>query len=134
MVRLVTYLRFNGNCRQAMEFYRDCLGGKLKIMTVGESPMAAQMPAMKDKVMHSWLESDTMTLMASDMAPKEGLVKGNTTVLSLVAPTKAEVEGYYTRLSAGGKIDMPLGKTFFGVYGGFVDKFGVEWMVQADKE
>ena len=39
------YLTFNGNCREAMHFYRGISGGELNLQTIGESPMAVKMPA-----------------------------------------------------------------------------------------
>jgi PhnB protein len=80
--QLNAYLRFDGNCREAMTFYMKCLGGELKMQTVGESPMAAQSPNMKDKIMHSVLTMEGITIMASDMMGPEGVKKGNTISLS----------------------------------------------------
>ncbi len=44
MGQLITYLTFNGNCREAMEFYRECLGGDLRIQKLGESPKTERLP------------------------------------------------------------------------------------------
>jgi PhnB protein len=133
MKRLNVYLRFNGNCRQAMQFYKDCLGGELDLMTVGETAMASQMPpAEKDKVMHSTLDSDGMVIMGSDMAPSEGLVKGNTICVCVNGTDIEGIQRLFSKLSAGGKVGTPFRKEFFGMYGDFTDKFGVDWMFQAD--
>jgi len=133
MRRLNAYLRFNGTCREAMEFYRECLGGQLSIMTVGQTQMASQMaPSMKDKVMHAALESDGMALMASDMGPPEGLVKGNTMSLCVNGTGDEGIETLFTKLSAGGKVTTPFRKEFFGMYGDLTDRFGVDWIFQAD--
>lgn len=49
MTQINAYIGFNGVCREAMNFYKDCLGGDLMIQTIGESPMAAQFPpSMKE--------------------------------------------------------------------------------------
>ena len=67
MGQLNTYLTFNGNCREAMNFYKTCLGGELSLQTIGESPMAEKMPAkMKDCILHSTLANDAMVIMATD--------------------------------------------------------------------
>jgi uncharacterized glyoxalase superfamily protein PhnB len=64
MTQLNAYLRFYGNCREAMTFYQACLGGELWLQTFGESPMAGEMPpAMKDNVLHSSLTKDSLVLM-----------------------------------------------------------------------
>jgi PhnB protein len=134
MTQLSPYLKFNGNCRKAMEFYQKCLGGELKIQTLGESPMAAQTPAKaKDNVMHATLISGKVELMASDMIGSEGVKKGNTISLSLVGKDTAEIAKFFSKLSEGGEITTPLKEEFFGTYGEIVDQFGVSWMFQADK-
>jgi PhnB protein len=130
MAHLVAYLTFDGNCKEAMEFYTACLGGKLDLMTVGSSPMAAQMPGMGDQVMHSRLVSGNMILMASDSMGRERQEHGNSVSLCLVCDSKTEVEGLFSRLSAGGQITSPLKEEFFGTYGAVADKFGFRWMLQ----
>jgi PhnB protein len=133
MKRLNAYLYFGGNCSAAMRFYNECLGGDLRIMTVKESPMASQMPPeMMDRVMHATLQSEDMVIMASDMLGQEGVVKGNTISLCINGTSKQEIEGYYSKLSAGGKVTTALREEFFGTYGAFTDKFGIDWMFQAD--
>lgn len=132
MKRLNAYLRFDGNCRQAMEFYKECLGGQLNLMTIGDSPMAAQMPDMKDRVIHSTLEADGMVLMASDMMGPQGITKGNAVTLCINGTDKEVIEEYFSRLSVGAKVSQPLEKMFFGMFGDLTDKFGVEWMFEVD--
>ncbi len=132
MKRLNAYLRFNGNCKQAMEFYQKCLGGKLNVMTVGGSPMAAQVKD-KNQVIHSALDADGMVLMASDTMGMMELSKGNTCVLCISGDDRKAIEGYFSKLSAGGKVTQALSEMFFGMYGTLTDKFGVDWMFQIDK-
>ena len=133
MLKLSPYLRFAGNCREAMEFYHECLGGELKILSVGESPMVSQMPPeMKNKVMHAKLEKDGMVIMASDMMGAGKLVNGNSVSLSITGTGEEEIKRYFSKLSQGGSAIKPLAKAFFGLYGDFTDKFGIGWMFQAD--
>ena len=133
MAQLNAYLNFNGNCREAMTFYQACLGGELTIQTVGESPMADQMPpAMKDNVLHSVLATDGFELMAADVMGPEEVVKGNTIYLCIIGSSKAEIEPIFAKLSAGGNVSHPLEEVFFGMYGDFTDKFGIQWMFQAN--
>jgi PhnB protein len=134
MKQLNPYLRFNGTCKEAMTFYKDCLGGELTLTTVGESPMAEQMTEDKDKIMHSTLKKDNLTIMATDLSGPEGLTKGNMMVLCLNGTDKDEIKGYFEKLSAGGTIKTPLREEFFGLFGDFTDKFGVDWMVQAGEQ
>lgn len=132
MAEFNAYLIFNGNCREAMEFYKGCLGGELGVMTVGESPMAAQMPPeMRNRILHSVLTSGSVMLMGSDMIGRnEELKHGNTLSLCLVCKSKAEIETLFKKLSAGGHIDSPLKEEFFGTYGDLTDKYGFHWMFQ----
>ena len=134
MAQLNPYLTFNGNCREAMEFYKACLGGELSIMGVGDSPVKDQMPAeSQNNVMHSMLRSDGMVLMASDMMMPGELVKGNAITLAIIGRSKAALETFFTKLSEGGNVTQPLQETFFGIFGTLTDKFGLNWMFQADK-
>jgi PhnB protein len=135
MAQLNPYLHFNGNCREAMTFYKACLGGELSMQTVGESPMAAQMPKEAHKnVLHSALVKDGLVLMGSDMMEPGGVVKGNDMTLCLVCKSKEEIETFFSKLSAGGKVTHPLKEEFFGTFGDLTDKFGFNWMFQFDKQ
>lgn len=135
MAHLHPYLTFSGNCREAMSFYKECFGGKLKMQTAGESPAASQMPKeYYNNILHAVLETEGFTLMASDMMPQGNLVNGNTVTLSLVCGTKEELETCFTKLSAGGKIGHPLTKQFFGTIGDLTDKFGFRWMCVLNTE
>ncbi len=135
MAHLNAYLRFDGNCREAMTFYKEALGGQLTISTVGDSPMAAQMPRDRDKVMHSVLTRDGFSIMASDMIMgSEGVKRGNDFSLCYTGENAADLKGPFSKLAQGGKVTQPLKEEFFGTFGTLVDKFGVNWMFQADKK
>lgn len=135
MTRINVYLTFNGNCREAMTFYRDCLGGELTFQTIGDSPMAGRMPPEINKnILHSTLVSDTLLLMGSDMVGEKGLVKGNTVSLMLDCASEAEIRACYTRLSEGGRATHPLEDTFWGaLFGDLTDKFGNQWLLHYDR-
>ncbi len=132
MAQLNPYVTFTGNAREAMEFYKACLGGELSIMTVGESPMASDMPDKKDNVLHSMLKTDGMVLMASDMIMPGELIRGNTVTLCINGGTKEELQQFFAKLSEGGTVGQPLTEAFFGTYGELTDKYGINWMFQAD--
>ena len=104
------------------------------MQVVGESPMASQMPpAMKDSILHSVLAKDGLVLMASDLMTAEEVVRGNTMSLCVIGSTKAEIAPIFARLAAGGEIEQPLQEEFFGTFGELTDKFGMNWVFQADK-
>ena len=130
MAHLSPYLKFNGNCRQALEFYKSVLGGQLNLQTIGDSPAAGQFPpAMKNRILHGSLASDNLTIFGTDVAGPE-LTQGNNLFLCLVCRSKEEIETLFSRLSQGGKITTPLKHEFFGTYGDLADKFGINWMFQ----
>jgi PhnB protein len=133
MARIVAYLAFDGNCREAMEFYRACLGGELRLMTAGETPMGSQMPPeQRDKIMHAELRLGDILLMASDnlQSPGSGVTVGDAVFLMLACESEGEIKAYFEALSKGGKVSQALGKQFWGAtYGDLTDKFGLRWML-----
>jgi PhnB protein len=131
-----SYLSFNGNCREAMTFYKECLGGKLTLQTIGESPLAGKMPPqMKESIVHATLTKGDLVLMASDMVGEKGLLKGNAFSLMLNCDTEKEIKKYYTKLSAGGHATHPLQISFWGaLFGDLTDKFGNQWLLHFDKK
>jgi PhnB protein len=132
MSQLDAYLIFDGNCAEAMRFYERTLGGKIeRMMTLAESPMATQFPpGDADRIIHASLALDGRTLMASDSMgdqPYEGM-KGFS--LSLVYPSASEARKVFDVLSAGGRVTMPMQKTFWvEAFGMLVDRFGTPWML-----
>ena len=130
MAKLTPYLYFNGNCREAMNFYHDCLGGELKMQTVAESGAAEKMPKEAGPmIMHSTLEKGNLSLMGSDMMDSKP-DQGNTVSLTLVCDSEAEIKSYFEKLSQGGKVTSPLKTEFWGgTFGQLVDKYGFMWMM-----
>jgi PhnB protein len=135
MAQINPYLTFGGNCRQAMNFYKDILGGKLTLQTIGESPMAIKMPAdMKNYILHARLACDDLVLMGSDMVSEQGLLQGNTVSLMLDCNSEASIKKFYQQLAEGGTATHPLADTFWGaVFGDLTDKFGNHWLLNFDK-
>ena len=127
--RLNPYLSFDGNTREAMEFYRGVLGGTLEVNTFGE--FGETDPSLADKVMHARLETPAgFTLMASDPPPGGEVTSGNSVTLSLSGDDETELRGYWDKLSDGATVVMPLEKQMWGdVFGMCVDTFGMTWMV-----
>lgn len=136
MTQINSYLTFNGNCREAMNFYKECLGGELFLQTIGESPMSDKMPSkMKESILHSTLTKDALVLMGSDMVGEQGLIKGNAVSLVLNCSSEEEVKTCYDNLSNGGKATHPLENTFWGaLFGGLTDKYGNHWLLNYNKE
>ena len=131
---LTPYLSFNGNCAEAMEFYKSCLGGELEINKVGDSPMKSEDPRKDNQVMHSMLKSGAIVLMASDWMIDGQATPGDNVTLTLSGGTLAELKGYFEKLSEGGKVRQPLQAAFFGTYGDLTDKYGIHWAFQSDEK
>jgi len=131
MPQLNAYLNFDGNCAEAMRFYQSVLGGKLDVMTFGESPMCDQMPpGSGDRVMHARLDADGGILMASDSMPGQGYsgIKGCGVALNYASPEDARRA--FDGLAEGGRVDMPMDKTFWAeVFGMVVDRYGLLWLI-----
>ena len=129
--RLNAYLNFDGNAREAMEFYRSVFGGELKISTFGEYGGAPE-GLGDDGVMHAMLEGpDDFTLMASDTPGGLGGDTGRGQIsLSISGDEPDRLRGYFEQLAAGGSITVPLEKQMWGdEFGQLVDRFGIAWMV-----
>lgn len=135
MASIITYLTFNGNCREAMSFYKECLGGELSFQTVGESPMSEKLPdLMKDSIMHASLVKGDLVMMGSDMVPDSGLVKGNAVSLLINCISEEELRNFYEKLSRGGKKDHPIENTFWGaLFGELTDKYQNHWMLSYEE-
>jgi PhnB protein len=127
-VTLNPYLTFNGNAREAMEFYRSVLGGELTVNTFGEFGPADA--AIADKVMHARLVGDNGTLMASDTAPGMPWEPGNSMTVSLSGAAGDGLEEIWAKVSEGGQVHVPFEKQMWGdLFGQCVDRYGVPWMV-----
>ncbi|MGE0560438.1 MAG: VOC family protein [Flavobacteriales bacterium] len=135
MTQINSYLTFSGNCREAMTFYKECLGGEVNFQTIGDSPLADKMPKqMKDCILHSTLTKGALVLQGSDMVPQTGLIKGNTVSLVLNCGSEEELKNFYAKLSADGNADHPIKDTFWGaMFGDLTDKFGNHWLLNYTK-
>jgi PhnB protein len=124
------YLTFDGTCRQALEFYKDCFTGEIESMqTAGEN---APRPELKDQIMHAVFKAGSIFFMASD-AMGHPVTRGSNVTLNINFDSVAQQEKVFNKLSGGGNVSMPLQDTFWGARFGMVtDKFGINWMVNCE--
>ena len=126
------YLFFDGQCEEAIEFYKKTLGAEVSLMRFKDSPEPTPPgcgPQDTNKVMHAQFQIGETVIMASD-GRATGQPQFEGFALSLTVKTEAEADQAFTALANGGKVEMPLAKTFFSARFGMVkDKFGVFWMV-----
>ena len=129
---VLTYLNFNGNCREALDFYRSVFGGEyVNIQTFGDGPPDMGVPESdRDKIMHATLTVGDGVIMGSDMPSKFGPlpVVGNNFSLSYPTQSKEETDELFAKMSEGGTVTMPLQEMFWGAYfGACTDRFGINW-------
>ena len=128
------YLMFNGRCEEAIEFYRKALNAEVEFSILFKEspeppPPGMVPPGFENKIMHCSFRIGATTLMASDGCTT-GQPKFEGFSLSIAVPNEAEADRAFTALAEGGKVGMPLGKTFWSPRFGMVeDRFGVSWMV-----
>jgi len=127
--RLNPYLSFDGDARQAFEFYQQVFGGELALNTFGS--FGQQDTPFADKIMHAMLETPSgFTLMGADTPPGMERTAGDNFAISLSGDDDAELRGYWEKLSGSGSVTMPLEKQIWGdEFGMCTDRFGVPWMV-----
>lgn len=131
-VKLNSYISFNGNAKEAAEFYKLVFGGELMLDTFEK--FQDSMPveeADKDKVMHAQLKGDHgIELMLADTPSGMDYQEGSRITLALSGDDETTLRGYWDKLSTDGTITMPLDKAPWGdTFGMLIDKFGVNWMV-----
>lgn len=128
-----TYLTFNGNCREAMGFYANCLGAELHMMKFSESPMNVPEEA-KDRIIHARLKKGEAVLMASDTMPGMPFQQGTNFSVALGCDSVQECEQAFAAFARNGKVTMPLQETFWALrFGMITDQFGINWMFNLEK-
>lgn len=133
-MKIEPYLFFDGRCEEAIEFYKKALGAKVEfLMRHAESPEpppeGTLPPGSEQKIMHASVHIGGALVMMSD-----GLCGGDTVFkgfsLSLDCPDADSAREAFAALAEGGRVQVPLGKTFWApLFGMVTDPFGVDWMV-----
>ena len=130
---ITPYLIFSGRCQEALDFYRSALGATIEyVMLFNQSPdaapLAALQPGFENKVMHATFRVGGVRIMASDGSNDQSKFDGFR--LALDVATEKEARDFFNGLANGGRVDMPLTKTFWSpCYGMVTDKFGLRWKV-----
>jgi PhnB protein len=138
-MKLSTHVAYNGNCEEAFNFYKSIFGGEFDTVQRNKDiPAEAASPVKggeEDKILHISLPIGKHSmLMGCDMPAAFGeATRSNSFNISISTDSEADTERIYNSLLAGGKVNMPLDKTFWGAYFGMVvDKYGVQWMISYD--
>jgi PhnB protein len=133
MATINPYLNFNGNCEEAMNFYKSAFNAQFmgEIMRYGGTEMKHD-PSEANKVMHSTLDlGNGNYLMGSDSPSYYPAATHGTAMQIAIHPTsEEEAHKVFNNLAVGGSVTMALEKTFWGaLFGMLVDKYGVQWLV-----
>jgi PhnB protein len=130
MTQIIAYLKFKNNCRAAMNFYQECLGGELEFQTVKGSVFES--PGMSEeesgKIIHSQLVNNHIVLFASEMVvPDE---HPNSTFLWINCDTDEEIRKIHANLSKGGNVTAEPQLAYWGTtFGAVDDQFGIKWYI-----
>jgi PhnB protein len=126
------YVAFRGNCREALDFYKQAFGAEeLFVQTYGDSPMADVGKA--DGIMHATLKIGGTNVMFCDDFHSPNFSTGGNISLAIGLNDVDKAKEYFANLSEGGTVTMPLDKTFWAeAFGMLTDKFGINWMVNCD--
>jgi PhnB protein len=143
MATINPYLNFKGNTEEVFNFYKSVFGGEFAtVMRFEDAPPCPEMGELaagdREKIMHVALPiGNGNVLMGTDALESMGqnMTAGNNFSISISTESKEETERIFNGLSDGGKITMPLAETFWSAYFGMCkDKFGIQWMVNYDKQ
>lgn len=136
MLRCTPFLLFDGNCAEAMSFYNACLGGKLVLTKLGDTPMKEMFPSEKHgRIINAHLKSGAVEISASDWMASPAFEPrlGNMSAL-FVTGTDDEVKAVFDTLAVGAERErfQELHAMPFGTYGQFYDRYGVQWIFRGD--
>ena len=135
MVRLTPFLLFDGNCAEAMAFYRGCFGGELSLTWLADTPMKDSFPAEQhSKIANAYLKSQAIEFSATDwLHPTRMPKQGNTTAMYLVG-SEFEIRNVFEQLANGADEENLVGlrQMPFGLYGRLTDRYGVEWFFRGE--
>ncbi len=128
-MKLNPYLNFSGNAEEALNFYKDALGGEIvAIQRYGDSPMPSD-EDYKNKIMHARFVFDDNLIMVSDVFKDSRVTTGGQIQLSIEVDDVNKMDDVFNKMAEAGKITMPLAEQFWGAkFGMLTDKFGVGWM------
>ena len=136
-MKINPYLIFNGNCKAAFTFYAQSLPGEIEaMMTFAETPAGEHVAKdLHNLIIHTRLVVGDQAIMGSDTTPDRPVDDMAGFSVSLNVDSIAEAERVFTALSEDGTVQMALEQTFWAArFGMLVDRFGVSWMVNCEKD
>ena len=139
MLRCTPFLLFDGNCAEAMTFYHKCLGGKLTLTKLADTPMKDQFPSEKhDRIINARIKSRDLDISATDWmaSPEFNPILGNMSAIYVVSDQSEKLKTVFDKLADGAEKErfQDLHEMPFGVYGQFYDRYGVQWIFRGEKK
>jgi PhnB protein len=135
-MKAVAYLNFDGNCREAFDFYARALGARVAFaQTFADSPMKDQTPPeYHNRALHVRLEGSDYAILGSDSPPGMPFSKPHGFAVCLLIDQPADVDRIFNALVEGGTVTMPVDTTFWSArFGMCVDRFGIPWILNCEK-
>ena len=134
-MKLYPYLNFNGNCEEALNFYKSAFDADItQLGRYGDSPMESP-DEVKDKIIHGRVQFGDVIIMASDAMNEKDFTRSGDISLSIECETADQLEKVFAKMAEGGKVTMPLQDQFWGArFGMLTDKFGIHWMFNCEKK
>jgi PhnB protein len=132
-IELIPYLDFNGDCEEALNFYKEILDGRIEVVTRYDNPAMKAPEDYKNKILYARLYFGNLMIYASDIMPgKSGSQSSGRVALSLGLKDEVLAKKIFDQLAVAAKVGIPFAKQFWGGWhGNLVDKFGIRWMVNA---
>ena len=133
---ITPYLTFNGNCKEALAFYRSVFPcGEASILPYGDyMPEGSPTPP---ELLRSWVMHAEMTVCGTNVWFADSVqAPGNSGLITLsaIVPTGREALAIYDALCAGGTVMLQPTVTFYSVFHAVVrDRFGVPWQIVAEE-
>jgi PhnB protein len=133
-IQLMPYIKFNGECEEALNMYKQILGGEVTIVNRYDNPAMNAPAEYQQKILHAEFTFSGNIVYASDAMPNKPVTRSTGDAhLSLKAESPEQGQKIFDALSTGGNVHIPFKQQFWGAWhGNFSDKFGIRWMVNAD--
>ncbi|HTF31110.1 MAG TPA: VOC family protein [Flavitalea sp.] len=134
-VKLIPYLTFDGNCEEALTFYKGIFGGEINVVNRYDNPAMNAPKEYWNKILHARLEFNGAAIYASDTFPGKTTRKNSGDVsLSLILHDLEKANQAFTSLAEGGRIHFPFGKQFWGDWhGSLTDRYGFNWNINFEE-
>jgi PhnB protein len=139
MLSATPFLLFDGNCAEAMTFYHKCLGGKLTLTKLADTPMKTQfLPEKHNRIINAHLKNGAVEISASDWMASPALKpkQGNMYAVFVSGGTQIKLKKVFDKLAKGASKEwfQELHEMPFGIYGQFFDKYGVQWIFRGEQK